>query len=258
MSILTLASLRAPWSRQPRSRFEAAVAATRSGKGRLGRIVAATCLAVSLAGLGGWGAAGQPSGNPVDGAISETVADGTMRYVAGDVVNGRAGAGTSFPVVRRFVQGEAVQVTGTLGDWSQLGGADAGIWIASRFLTDIQDVEDPRPAALREIPAPFASARPDIGEQVGAEDAGVPEVLVPYRSERRAAAGGRDTPRPAAGRSARSSEARPGRSGRSSPTRSRRSRSTGGSCPCSGPNVCIGPRGGRYCITSGGNKRYGV
>jgi len=31
-----------------------------------------------------------------------------------------------------------------------------------------------------------------------------------------------------------------------------------GSCPCSGSHVCIGPRGGRYCITSGGNKRYGV
>jgi hypothetical protein len=30
------------------------------------------------------------------------------------------------------------------------------------------------------------------------------------------------------------------------------------SCPCSSGSVCIGPRGGRYCITSGGNKRYGV
>jgi len=28
------------------------------------------------------------------------------------------------------------------------------------------------------------------------------------------------------------------------------------SCPCSGSKVCVGPRGGRYCITSGGNKRY--
>ena len=37
-----------------------------------------------------------------------------------------------------------------------------------------------------------------------------------------------------------------------------RPRSYGGSCPCNGSNVCIGPRGGRYCITSGGNKRYGV
>lgn len=30
------------------------------------------------------------------------------------------------------------------------------------------------------------------------------------------------------------------------------------SCPCSSGRVCIGPRGGRYCITSGGKKRYGV
>lgn len=31
-----------------------------------------------------------------------------------------------------------------------------------------------------------------------------------------------------------------------------------GNCGCGGGNVCIGPRGGRYCITSGGRKRYGV
>lgn len=29
-------------------------------------------------------------------------------------------------------------------------------------------------------------------------------------------------------------------------------------CLCSSGQVCTGPRGGRYCITSGGNKRYGV
>ncbi|WP_434581266.1 SH3 domain-containing protein [Pseudomonas sp. Z1-6] len=38
----------------------------------------------------------------------------------------------------------------------------------------------------------------------------------------------------------------------------RQTPSYGSSCPCSSGNVCIGPRGGRYCITSGGNKRYGV
>lgn len=32
----------------------------------------------------------------------------------------------------------------------------------------------------------------------------------------------------------------------------------GSDCPCSGSRVCVGPRGGRYCITSGGNKRYGL
>lgn len=31
-----------------------------------------------------------------------------------------------------------------------------------------------------------------------------------------------------------------------------------GKCPCNGGDVCVGPRGGRYCITRSGNKRYGV
>lgn len=43
-----------------------------------------------------------------------------------------------------------------------------------------------------------------------------------------------------------------GRSSRGSDSGSSRS------CPCSGRNVCTGPRGGRFCMTSGGNKRYGV
>ena len=30
------------------------------------------------------------------------------------------------------------------------------------------------------------------------------------------------------------------------------------SCPCGSGDLFIGPRGGRYCITSGGNKRYGM
>lgn len=34
-------------------------------------------------------------------------------------------------------------------------------------------------------------------------------------------------------------------------------RRAGSSCDCVTGNVCIGPRGGRYCITSGGSKRYG-
>lgn len=33
---------------------------------------------------------------------------------------------------------------------------------------------------------------------------------------------------------------------------------SGSGCSCSSGRICIGPRGGRYCITSGGNKRYGV
>ena len=34
--------------------------------------------------------------------------------------------------------------------------------------------------------------------------------------------------------------------------------SGGSGCSCASHSVCTGPRGGRYCITSGGNKRYGM
>jgi hypothetical protein len=40
-------------------------------------------------------------------------------------------------------------------------------------------------------------------------------------------------------------------------TRRHRGYDTGGACPCGSGRICIGPRGGRYCITSGGNKEYG-
>lgn len=39
-------------------------------------------------------------------------------------------------------------------------------------------------------------------------------------------------------------------------TPQRRASSSITGCPCSSNNNCFGPRGGRYCITSGGNKRY--
>ncbi|WP_170235469.1 SH3 domain-containing protein [Verticiella sediminum] len=52
------------------------------------------------------------------------------------------------------------------------------------------------------------------------------------------------------------------RSGPSSPAPSAPARfssppaSSSYGCPCSSDSNCYGPRGGRYCITSGGNKRY--
>ncbi len=52
--------------------------------------------------------------------------------------------------------------------------------------------------------------------------------------------------------------AAPPRTRNSIPPRRSRSNYIDDTCPCSGNRVCIGPRGGRYCITSGGNKRYGV
>lgn len=47
-----------------------------------------------------------------------------------------------------------------------------------------------------------------------------------------------------------------GNAHRTSPPRTRWSGDSDYGCPCSSSRNCIGPRGGRYCITSGGNKRY--
>ena len=47
------------------------------------------------------------------------------------------------------------------------------------------------------------------------------------------------------------------RSGASTPLFGRGT-TDGGECPCNGGKVCVGPRGGRYCITRSSNKRYGV
>lgn len=32
---------------------------------------------------------------------------------------------------------------------------------------------------------------------------------------------------------------------------------TASDCPCGSGKICIGPRGGRFCITPSGTKRYG-
>lgn len=55
-----------------------------------------------------------------------------------------------------------------------------------------------------------------------------------------------------------SPRSRGGGGGSSSGRSTQRGIYSSGTCPCSGSRICIGPRGGRYCITSGGNKRYGV
>lgn len=46
-----------------------------------------------------------------------------------------------------------------------------------------------------------------------------------------------------------------GMSGNASTTRSV---TQDGDCSCNSGKVCVGPRGGRYCISRSGNKRYGV
>ena len=45
---------------------------------------------------------------------------------------------------------------------------------------------------------------------------------------------------------------------KSSPSHAKQSASVDSSCPCGTGRVCVGKRGGRYCISPKGAKRYGV
>lgn len=80
-----------------------------------------------------------------------------------------------------------------------------------------------------------------------------------YLGLTRVAASSANSPRGTSTRSStQQSLVRPAQRSNSRAQSRRSSTGTGSSCPCSGSRVCIGPRGGRYCMTSGGNRRYGV
>lgn len=141
-------------------------------------------------------------------------------------VNCRSAPEASGRLVSRIPTGTSVAVMSRLSKWSLVDRVKAGCWVLSRYLED-----DAATSSNFRMPTYNATRARSSSRAI--------------RSRPRSYAFGYSTPR----KYRRSSTSR----------RSRGSFSYGGgSCPCSGGNVCIGPRGGRYCITSGGNKRYGV
>lgn len=153
--------------------------------------------------------------------------------VGGNDVNCRMAPRTNATVVGTLRRGEDVAVVSTEGAWTRVDPPRlAACWVRSDLLVSSLATYDTWPAA-RAAGRKWAGANTDPSYERG---------LGIHRAPRS----------PHVARSARSA-----RSG----TRCGRSRGLydgGGSCPCGGVGVCVGPRGGRYCITSGGNKRYGV
>ncbi|WP_411340307.1 SH3 domain-containing protein [Sphingopyxis sp. J-6] len=142
-------------------------------------------------------------------------------YVASDVLNCRAEPKPDSIVITKLAGGTPVTVKLTEQDWSLVDAGGTFCWVNFRFLS----ATPVRPAPRSTKPA----AKPRGGVTIR------PVITGPITRPARP-----DAAKP---------RARPSRQ----PLLQNR-----GACPCSGPNVCIGPRGGRYCITSGGNKRYGV
>lgn len=123
------------------------------------------------------------------------------------------------------------------GDWARLTRVGGDCWVSGAFLTAGTSAPDAGAGG-----APSSAAQglmsTDAGSAVAAAGTGYVAAKAAKTSRKR------------------------GPSRRRSASRGRRGSSGGGysagGCPCSGSQICIGPRGGRYCITSGGNKRYGV
>jgi uncharacterized protein YraI len=144
-------------------------------------------------------------------------------------VNCRSQPKPSASIVSRIPPGTDVSVERRRDDWSLIRHAPRSCWVASRYLGE-QSTADANRASLRQTRAVNRSANTNR-ERIS-------------RPSRRSSFWS-GTPRRSTRRQSRA---------RSAPSYNY----GGGSCPCSGRNICVGPRGGRYCITSGGNKRYGV
>lgn len=130
-------------------------------------------------------------------------------------------------VVAAIAKGAIVDGKASAGDWTRIDGAP-DCWAATRYLVKLD-------ASAK----PGASAKPDVrpgtaSSRTSSYRISKPRRLSPAASER---ASRRATP--------------------NEPLFSPRGLNPR-ACPCGSLQVCIGPRGGRYCITSGGNKRYGV
>lgn len=166
------------------------------------------------------------AGNSAQAALSEPA------YVSARSLNCRRQPDAAASVAEGLRRDEQVVVAERRDDWARLTRTGGDCWVSGAFLA----------------PAPAGT---------GSGAGGSRQLLSSGAGTTAAAAGGAYV----AGRAVASS----GRKARASKRRrSSRSRRGGGGayfgsgCPCSGSQVCIGPRGGRYCITSGGNKRYGV
>lgn len=150
--------------------------------------------------------------------------------VTAGTLNCRSAPSAQAPLIAKLSSGQSVTVLARQASWSKIEAASTPqCWVSSRFLSGTAMTSSS--FYSRDTPARATRKRAS--------------------SASTARASGRSVARP----SRRSSTRRSAR-------RSRGGAGTygvvGTSCPCSGSNICVGPRGGRYCITSGGNKRYGV
>jgi hypothetical protein len=190
-------------------------------------VVLAIVFILFLIGKCSSGPASAPA-EPTQAAVSEPA------YVAARSLNCRRSPDASAAVAESLKRDDQVVVAERTGDWARLTRAGGDCWVSSSFLASAPGVDGASPGSTTSGAQGLTASA--AGTTAVAAGAGYVASRAVHAGRRHAASRSRH--------------------------HSRRGRSTGGysgsGCPCSGSQVCIGPRGGRYCITSGGNKRYGV
>lgn len=164
-----------------------------------------------------------PTADPKLTALSEPA------YVTARGLNCRREPLASAAVVERLSRDDQVAVIERQAEWARLDRIGDDCWVSNRFLSGEPSSSAGGRGEARSLMSSGTGARVDAGAGSVAARAA---TTGPHRHASRRRRTGR-TRRPSGD-------------------------FYGSGCPCSGAQVCIGPRGGRYCITSGGNKRYGV
>lgn len=149
----------------------------------------------------------------------------TTNYVTASALNCRTAESADAPVLRRLSRADAVQVVQSTGEWSQVQD-EPKCWVSSRYLSATMPLSD-QPSDVTAGPM----SKSTLGLATLATSSTMKAKAMSHNSR---------------SRKSKRSRARP------------TFYEQGGSCPCSGYRVCVGPRGGRYCITRGRNKRYGI
>lgn len=149
--------------------------------------------------------------------------------VDGAPIRARPGSGR---VVRHANADAPTRVLARRGAWTKVAQAGAIGWVASKHVRASRTGraaatgrQDAASASSRQLLAPSTAPRASRNGYRTNYSA-IPHAALPHRARRPA-------------------------------RRASRFYDNGGECPCGSGRICIGPRGGRFCITSGGNKEYG-
>lgn len=176
-----------------------------------------------------------------------STASGTTKWVSARSLNCRSDNSPDARVVGHYRQNQSVTVTEERAGWARTDGPD-NCWVAGQYLANAPAGPDEGGGAQSLLAVPVDSSS---SQRSGASAGG-------YGGRLHVSSGSGNT-RSKVSSSVRKKASTRKKKGSSKRRKQRSGASYSGSyCPCSGSSVCIGPRGGRYCITSGGNKRYGV